>query len=147
MTIGMAFLFVPINTVVYAGVPSSKNNAVAGIVNLSRNMGGDIGIAMVTTLIARRAQVHQERIATHFVPGVQALSAKVSGIAQALEHAGMSSVQATKQAYAAIYRQLIQQAQTLAYLDTLFVFACFTAVMVPLVLLTKRARGTAAAAH
>ncbi len=147
LTIGMALLFVPINTVVYAGVPPSKNNAVSGIVNLSRNMGGDIGIATVTTLIARRAQVHQERIATNLVPGVQAFTEKLNGIAQALEHAGMSSVQATKQAYGAIYRQLIQQAQTLAYLDTLFVFACFAALMVPLVLLTKRARAAAPAGH
>ena len=147
LSVGLAFLFVPINTVVYAGVPPAKNNAVAGIVNLSRNMGGDIGIALVTTLIARRAQVHQERIATHLIPGVQAFTAKLSGLAHAFEQAGMSSVQATKQAYAAIYRQLIQQAQTLAYLDTLFVFACFAALMVPLVLLTKGVRGRAAASH
>ncbi len=147
LSIGLAFLFVPINTVVYAGISPSKNNAVSGIVNLSRNMGGDIGIAMVTTLIARRAQVHQERIGSHFVPGTQAFTAKLSGIAQAFERAGMSSVEATKRAYGALYRQLIQQAQTLAYLDTLFVFACFAALMVPLVLLTKAARGQAAAGH
>jgi DHA2 family multidrug resistance protein len=147
ISIGLAFLFVPINTVVYAGIPPSKNNAVAGIVNLSRNMGGDIGIAMVTTLIARRSQVHQERIATHFVSGTQALTERLSGIAHALERAGVSSVEATKQAYGALYRQIIQQAQTLAYLDTVLVFACFAALMVPLVLLTKRAQGAAAASH
>ena len=93
------------------------------------------------------AQVHHERIATHLIPGVQAFTAKLNAIAHSLEQAGMSSVQATKQAYAAIYRQLIQQAQTLAYLDTLFVFACFAALMVPLVLLTKGVRGRAAASH
>ena len=58
-SIGLPFLFIPINTLVYAGVPPEKNNAVSGIVNLSRNMGGDIGIAAVTTLIARRSQFHQ----------------------------------------------------------------------------------------
>src|SRR6185437_2700338 len=42
-SIGLPFLFIPINTLVYAGVPPEKNNAVSGIVNLSRNMGGDIG--------------------------------------------------------------------------------------------------------
>ena len=147
LTIGLAFLFVPINTVVYAGVPLEKNNAVAGIVNLSRNMGGDIGIAMVTTIIARRTQLHHERIVSHLFAGAQDFNAKLSGIAHALERAGMSTVEASKQAYGAIYRQVIQQAQTLAYLDTLFVFACFAALMVPLVLLTKQARGRAAAGH
>ncbi|HZU85474.1 MAG TPA: DHA2 family efflux MFS transporter permease subunit, partial [Polyangiaceae bacterium] len=39
--VGMAFLFVPIQTISYAGVPPQKNNQVSGILNLSRNMGGD----------------------------------------------------------------------------------------------------------
>jgi len=78
LTVGLAFLFVPINTVVYAGVPPEKNNSVSGIVNLSRNMGGDIGIALVTTVIARRTQVHHEQIVSHLFPGAQAFSAKLS---------------------------------------------------------------------
>jgi len=147
LTIGLAFLFVPINTVVYAGVPPEKNNAVAGIVNLSRNMGGDIGIALVTTVIARRTQLHHERIVSHLTAGAQDFSARLTGIAHALERAGMSTVEASKQAYGAIYRQVLQQAQTLAYLDTLLVFACFAALMVPLVLLTQQSRGRAAAGH
>ncbi|HET7824177.1 MAG TPA: DHA2 family efflux MFS transporter permease subunit [Anaeromyxobacter sp.] len=39
-SIGLAFLFIPINTVAYVGVPPEKNNAVSGIINLSRNLGG-----------------------------------------------------------------------------------------------------------
>ena len=138
-SIGIAFLFVPINTVAYVGVPPSKSNQVSGILNLSRNMGGDIGIALVTTLIARRSQWHQEHLVSNIDPGNHILLARLQGIAQSLQHAGMSATTATKQAYAAVYRQVIQQAQTLAYLDVLFILACFTAVMVPLVLLTRRA--------
>ena len=62
---GLAFLFVPIQTVSYAGVPPQKYNQVSGIMNLSRNMGGDIGIAFVTTLIARRSQTHQANLSAH----------------------------------------------------------------------------------
>ncbi len=144
---GLAFLFVPINSVVYAGVPVTKNNAVSGIVNLSRNMGGDIGIALVTTLIARRTQFHQATLVTNVAPGNHTLLARLNSIALALQHAGASSTEALKQAYAAVYRQVLQQAQTLAYLDALFVLACFTALMVPLVLMTRRTQGGAAMAH
>ncbi len=138
-SVGLAFLFVPINTIAYAGVPPSKSNQVSGILNLSRNMGGDIGIAMVTTLIARRSQWHQANLVANVRPGEPLLLERLQGIAQSLQHAGVSAAQSTKLATAAIYRQVIQQAQTLAYLDVLFVLACFTAVMVPLVLLTRRA--------
>jgi MFS transporter, DHA2 family, multidrug resistance protein len=145
---GIAFLFVPINGMAYAGMPPSKNNAISGIVNLARNMGGDIGIAFVTTMIARRAQFHQSTLAAHLDPGNPALEARLAAVARALERAGSSSVEAMRQATGAVYRQLIQQAQTLAYLDVLWVLAWFSAAMVPLVLLTRRVEpGKAAMAH
>ncbi len=147
-SVGLAFLFVPINTIVYAGVPVGKNNAVSGIVNLSRNMGGDIGIALVTTLIARRSQVHQSNLTSHLDAGNTLLAGRLAALTRALEHAGATSVQATRQAYGMVYRQVIQQAQTLAYLDVLYLLGCFTAAMVPLVLLTQRVRhGAAPAGH
>jgi DHA2 family multidrug resistance protein len=147
-SVGLAFLFVPINTVVYVGVSPAKNNAVSGIVNLSRNMGGDIGIALVTTLVARRSQFHQANLTARLDPGNQALSEKLGALTQALQHAGSTSVEAARRAYGVISQQLLQQAQTLAYADVLFIFACFAAAMVPLVLLTRRgAVGEAAMGH
>ncbi len=147
-SVGFAFLFVPINTVVYSDVPVGKNNAVSGIVNLSRNMGGDIGIALVTTLIARRSQFHQATLTAGLDPGNPALARRLAGFAQALERAGSSSAEAARRAYGAVYRQLLQQAQTLAYLDAFFLLGCFTAAMVPLVFLTHRVRrGAAPAGH
>src|SRR6185312_12600799 len=62
---GFAFLFVPVNTLAYAGFPPEKNNAVSGIMNLARNLGGSIGIAMFTTVAARHAQVHQADLVRH----------------------------------------------------------------------------------
>jgi MFS transporter, DHA2 family, multidrug resistance protein len=146
-TSGIAFLFVPINSIVYNGVPPEKNNQVSGIVNLSRNMGGDIGIALVATLIARRSQFHQARLVEHVVPSGD-LSARLSAIAQHLQQLGIGAAQATKMAYAQIYGQVIKQAQTLAYLDVLVLLAIFTGLMVPAVLMTRKAKpGTAAMAH
>jgi DHA2 family multidrug resistance protein len=138
---GLAFLFVPINTVVYAAVPPEKNNQASGIVNLSRNMGGDIGIAFITTVIARRSQMHQSNLVAHLDPGSQELQSRLAAVARLLERAGSSSVDAARQAYGVIYRQLTQQAQTLAYLDVLFVLACICAAMVPLVFFTRSVRG------
>lgn len=148
--IGVAFLFVPINTLAYQGIPPARNSAVSGILNLSRNMGGDIGIALVTTLLARRSQLHQARLVERLDPGNPALRARLAELAAAFQHAGGSSVDALRRATGAVARQLAQQAQTLAYLDVIFVLGCFTALMVPLVFLARRARpapGAAPAAH
>jgi DHA2 family multidrug resistance protein len=147
-SIGLAFMFVPINTIAYAGIPPEKNNAVSGIVNLSRNMGGDIGIALVTTLLARRAQVHQTNLSEYGTPFHHAFQARLQALAAGLEHSGVAAADATRKATALVYRTLIQQAMTLAYVDVLFIFGVGTTCMLPLLFLLKRAKpGAPAGGH
>jgi MFS transporter, DHA2 family, multidrug resistance protein len=137
-SVGLAFLFVPINTLAYVGLPPEKNNAISGIVNLSRNMGGDIGIAMVTTLLARRSQMHQSNLAAYADPYHSAYDGRVQGIAAALETRGVPHADATHKAMATVYRVLQQQAMVLSYTDVLWLMGCGTMCMLPLLLLMKK---------
>jgi MFS transporter, DHA2 family, multidrug resistance protein len=140
-SVGLAFLFVPINTLVYTGMPVEKSNSISGIVNLSRNMGGDVGIAFVTTFIARRSQKHQMDLSAHTSPYNQAFAAKMNGLVASIQHTGTSATDAVHKATASLYGQLVQQATTLAYIDVLRVMALVTACMIPLLLLTQRSKG------
>ncbi len=146
-SVAMAFLFVPINTLVYMDVPNEKNNAVSGIVNLARNMGGDVGIAAVTTMIARGSQRHQAHLAASPAATGKAFQAHVSGLTAALIHKGLSSADASRRALAGLYGQMLQQAATLAYIDVLRTFALLAAIMVPLLFLTKASKGRPAMGH
>ena len=147
-TTGFAFLFVPINALVYAGVPPQKNNAVAGIMNLGRNIGGSIGIAMVTTIIARHAQVHQAALASHTNHYSAAFQGGLAGIARAFEHTGASAVEATHRALAVVYRQVQLQATQLAYLDAFRALALGGLCILPLLLIARAAKpGRAPAGH
>jgi DHA2 family multidrug resistance protein len=149
-SVGMAFLFVPIQTISYSGVPVQKSNQVSGIMNLSRNMGGDIGIAFVTTLVGVRSQTHQANLASHTTAYDAPFQERLGMIARALEHAGSTSAQAARQATAAMYRLLFQQAQQLAYLDALWVLGVATAVMIPMAMLAHRpqpARSASSGGH
>ena len=67
---GMAFLFVPINTVAYSYLPPEKNNAASGIINLARNVGASMGISFVTTGLERRGQFHRDQLAAHLDPQI-----------------------------------------------------------------------------
>jgi len=134
---GLAFMFVPINTLSYVGVPLEKNNSVSGIVNLSRNMGGDIGIAFVTTMLARRTQMHQSNLSAYADPYHRVYDIRVQGIAAGLHRAGYSEVDSSRRALGIVYRQLQQQAMALSYIDVLFLLGCFTASMLPLLFLLK----------
>jgi DHA2 family multidrug resistance protein len=146
-SVGLAFLFVPINTLVFAGMPPQKSNAISGIVNLSRNMGGDIGIAFVTTYFARRSQYHQTRLASHATPFDPNFAAAAKRTASALMRMGHTSSEAAYRALALLYRQLQAQAATLAYLDAIEVLGFATAAMLLLIPLTRRPAHGAPAGH
>jgi DHA2 family multidrug resistance protein len=146
-SIGLAFLFIPINTVSYVGVPSEKNNDVSGFINLSRNVGGSIGIAFIATLIARLSQKTQSALVSHLDVTQSHVSASLQRIAGYLGRLGVWGDPGMV-SYAQVYRELVRQAQALAYIHTLQILAYAAAGMLPLVLLLrKRPRGAPAAVH
>jgi len=144
---GLAFLFVPINTLAYVDVPKEQGNSVAGLINLARNIGGDVGIALVTTLLARRAQHHQVDLVAHTSLFDAPFRMRLEELTHALQHSGSSASEAASEAYRGLYRIVLQQAQTLAYVDVLYLLAWATALMVPLAFFMKRPRPGAAMAH
>ncbi len=56
---GLAFIFIPSNVLSYQGVPREKNNQVSSMMNFVRNIGGSIGIALVSTFVTRTTQTRQ----------------------------------------------------------------------------------------
>jgi DHA2 family multidrug resistance protein len=127
--IGLPFLFVPISLAVYVGMPPEKNNTIAGMVNFMRNIGSSFGTSMVTTLTARRAQVHQKYLVQHTNPGHLPFTQALNEMAARLTEAGMSLTTATHQAYARLYRTVRDQASALAYVDTYAILAVGAAIM------------------
>jgi len=136
--IGLGFLFVPITLVAYVGVPSEKNNAVAGIANFMRNMGSSVGTSLVTTLIARRSQYHQQILVDYVRTGSANLQSAVAGLTQHITGSGVSPHDAQLRAYARIYQQVQAQAATLAYVDTFMVLCIGAGIMFLLSFLLKK---------
>src|ERR1700747_3325975 len=113
--VGLAFLFVPINTAAYAYLPREKNNAASGLMNLARNIGGSVGISFVTTMLDRRTQVHLTNFASHVNTGKPALLSTLRGPTQAMRSHGASAADATQQAYALLQGTMQRQAAMLGY--------------------------------
>jgi MFS transporter, DHA2 family, multidrug resistance protein len=136
--IGLGFLFVPITLVAYIGIMPEKNNAVAGIVNFMRNMGSSVGTSLVTTLIARRSQFHQERLVQNARVDNPNFVNAANGLAQHLANSGVGTHEAQVTAYARIYQSLQAQAASLAYIDTFMVLAVGAAIMFFLAFVLKK---------
>jgi DHA2 family multidrug resistance protein len=134
----MGFLFVPITLVAYVGIPPEKNNAVSGIVNFMRNIGSSVGTSMVTTLLARRAQFHQQILVDYVRSGSPQLQGSVAGLSAKLAAAGLDQHTAQMTAYARIYQAVQGQASAEAYIDTFMVLAVGSAIMICLSFLLKK---------
>lgn len=145
--IGMAFIFVPVNTISYNGMPREASNQISALMNLMRNVGGSVGISAVTTLLARRQQLHQDYLAQHlfqYNPFLQQSLAQLSGRLQ--ERA--DATQALHQAYGQIYENVGRQASVLAYVDVFWILGTVSALSLVFVFFAKKTEpGQAAMGH
>jgi DHA2 family multidrug resistance protein len=126
---GLGFLFVPVNLVAYVGMAPEQSGNVAGLINFMRNIGSSVGTSMVTTLIARRTQVHQVYLTAHVTPNQTSAGSAATALADRLVASGVQAERALRTAYALLYQSLTGQATVLAYLDTFLVLAAMSAIM------------------
>jgi DHA2 family multidrug resistance protein len=144
----LAFLFIPINVVAYIGVPREQNNQVSGLMNLARNIGGSVGIAFVSTTLARRSQTYQNQLVDHVTQSNPFFQERL----QQLQHAFSSDgpAQALQRAYGMLYGTIQRQAALLSYVRIIETLAVICALFVPLILLLVKKNkpgGAPAGAH
>jgi len=137
---GLGLFFVPLSAATFTGIPNEETGNASGIFNLLRNLGGSFGVAFSTTILARRTQLHQTFLAeniTPYNPSYQQYYDKIQQLLQAHQQpvAGRSAI------LDEIYRQLMRQANMLAFNDTFWLLALATAVLVPLTIIFRQKSG------
>jgi DHA2 family multidrug resistance protein len=138
IAMGLPFLFIPINTLCYAGIPQEKYNEVSGLTALMRNLGGSVGISFVTTLLARQSQKHQAMLSAHTVAGNPPFETMRRGLEAAWKLRGNAGPDALQHAGAQIYGMTQIQARLLAYVDVLWLMVALTALLIPLPFIMRR---------
>jgi DHA2 family multidrug resistance protein len=141
---GGGFVFVPLTTMTMGLLRKQEIGNAAGIYNLMRNIGGSVGIAMLTANLVRSAQMHQTYLGANLSAGGAASLEAVQGLAGHLTVSGADPASSQHAAMGAIYQTLQQQSNMLAYTDNFRLLAYTTLACIPLVLLLKPAtRGEA----
>ncbi|HVV73479.1 MAG TPA: DHA2 family efflux MFS transporter permease subunit, partial [Verrucomicrobiae bacterium] len=113
---GISMIFVPLATISTGTLPNEQIGSGTGLYNLMRNLGGSIGISVVTTFLARDTQAHQTVLASHLTRYNPLLETHLSA-AQSLFATRATSPQAAQQALALTYQSLVRQSTVLAYID------------------------------
>jgi DHA2 family multidrug resistance protein len=136
--VGLPFLFIPINTAAYAGLPPQKTNQASALINVSRNLGGSFGISLANTELARRTQFHHARLAEQIYPASRAYHHTSQQVAHYFAVHGVSAYNAREMALAWIGQTVEKQSTLLAYIDVFWIAGMFAAMMVPLILVFLR---------
>jgi DHA2 family multidrug resistance protein len=148
-SLGMAFLFIPINVSAFYYIAQKDVNRATGLINLARNIGGSVGIAMVATMLSRRQQFHQSVLVSHLNPLNQVYQSSLAGATQMLAAKGADPVQAAAQAQGIFYGMAQRHAAMLAFADIFWIMGIAFLLIIPLAFLMKKGMGhkNAVAAH
>jgi DHA2 family multidrug resistance protein len=137
---GQGFIFPPLQTLALATVRMHRLPNATAAFNVVRNVGGSIGIAVVTTLLARRAQYHQATLVGHVNQWDAETASRMREWTAHFVQQGADSFTASRRATAMVYRELVGQAQVMTYGDEFWLLAMIFVAVLPLLFLMRRVR-------
>jgi DHA2 family multidrug resistance protein len=139
-TLGLAFLFVPISTIVYSTLPKRLNGDAAALFTMFRNLAGSIGIAAASAMITQRSQVRMAYLSEKLNPFNQNYVDLIDRNSQKMLSYGFNPDGARQKAISMAYTTLRSQSSLLAYTDVFMVCAILAFCVVPLTLFFSPSR-------
>jgi DHA2 family multidrug resistance protein len=147
--LGLGLIFVPLTNATMAELEVKDLAQGTGLFNLTRQLGGSLGIAIMATLLSRFNTVEKAMLAEHVVVGDPTAQARLELITRGLIARGVNAVAAPHQALAVLDRQLTAQANVLAFSKIYLLSGILLVAALPLLLLfrTGKGRGSPGSVH
>jgi DHA2 family multidrug resistance protein len=138
--IGMMCAMVPTNTIALGTLPADRVKNASGLFNLTRNLGGAVGLAVINQMLNDRTDLHISRLQDRVTWGNSTAVETLNMLTQRAQGAGDAAMMALKQLSQIVHRQ----AAVMSYGDTFFALAMFFATLSLLILLLKKPVSAAA---
>lgn len=113
----LMYCFLPINSLALGTLPPEEVKNASGLYNLTRNLGGAIGLALANTLMIHLNKLHYAVLREHVTPGSLPAQALLGGLQERLSSAGLPN--ADSAALKQLYGLLMREAEVMT-LNTLF---------------------------
>jgi len=137
LALGLPFLFLPVTTASYDGLPPDKINQGSALINVARNLGGSMGVALAQSILAQRQQFHQSRLIEHVAPSDIGYQQTIDAVTRFFRSQGSNASDAASQAIAWVGQTLQGQVDFLAYIDVFWMLAIIGVLMIPVALIIK----------
>ncbi len=147
-SVGTVFMFLPLQLAAIGPIPREDIAAASGFFNLTRQLGGSMGVAVLSLVLERRTAFHHEVLIEKVVNGAPAAMARLNTIGSGLLARGFDPSSAHQRALAMLDGSVRQQASVLSFVDTFWLTAFVLVLALPLIALLGKPKGPAApAAH
>jgi DHA2 family multidrug resistance protein len=140
--VALAFLFIPLMSLAMSHITPEKMGNATSIFNLMRNIGGSIGIAIMTTFLARRTQMHQNHLVAKITAGNIKTLQYLQGLRANFYAHGTDAVTASHKALAALYGMVQQHAGMLAFVEAFWLMGVVFLTMLPFLPLLQYSKPT-----
>jgi len=137
---GFGMMFVALSTVVLSTIDKPKLTAAVGLYNVTRQIMGSVGIAIVASLLDNGTTNYRSLLIRHITAYNPISSQWLSKLAQGFEHHGMDAFSAKKAALVVINDQVNAQAQMISYNHIFMLMAIIFVLSVPLMMTVKNQR-------
>src|SRR5256886_13195157 len=129
--IGMMFAMVPTNTIALGTLPPDRVKNASGLFNLTRNLGGAVGLAVINQVLNERTDLHITRLQERVTWGNATATETLNMLTQRLQGMSDAALMAMKQLSQIVHRQAVVMGYGGAFfMLTVFYFGLSVLVMV-----------------
>jgi DHA2 family multidrug resistance protein len=147
--LGLPLIFLSITAASYEGISPDKIDQASALINVARNTGGSLGVALSSNVLAHRGQFHESRLAEQVVPSNVAYQETLRQATDYFISHGSLAIDAKRQAVAWIGKQILAQSSFLAFIDVFWVLMAISLAAAALALTLRKVKlgGHAPTAH
>jgi DHA2 family multidrug resistance protein len=145
---GTVMMFLPLNMATLGDIPKKDIGKATGLFSLTRQLGGSVGVALLSTMLGARITFHRAVMTEHMIPGDPQTMARVGAYTAGFLARGDDLATAKTKAAAALGGAISNQAAVMSFNDSFFATAVLILATLPLVLLLgKGGKGPVEAGH
>jgi len=122
-SLGQPLMLIPLLSVATADIPAKDSGSASALFNMMRNLGGSIGIALLSTLVTNREHLHSVRLGSHVTAGNPELAPRLTDLTNMLLMKGLDPVTASRTALKILDESMSRQSYFLAYGDAFYIIA------------------------
>jgi len=146
--IGLGMIFMPLNTLTMASIPPQVRADATGLYNLTRQLGGSVGIAISATLITKLSNIKHSALSDHLAGNNELALERLAQLKSRLLGLGTPDLLADLKSKALLNLQVVKQAQMLSFAQLFLIFGLSMLLVLPLLgLMRTRAMGASSEAH